>query len=150
MSDGVLARCLGVEEAAKRLEEVHDKVCGTTKPVNLYRRLQRQGYYWPDMARDAKAREEACLKCTWMPDRAECAFINVMKRWRSCTNHMLAPWRSTKEGCGCGRGLLFAIEALDLILAYSSSPMRNIFSYLLGKGLRHKAPPTNLLTSEPI
>lgn len=32
MSDGVLARCLGVEEAAKRLEEVHDKVCGTTTP----------------------------------------------------------------------------------------------------------------------
>lgn len=83
MSDGVLARCLGVEEAAKRLEEVHDKVCGTTTPVNLSRRLQRQGDYWPNMARDAKAkaREEACLKCTWMPDRAECAFIDVVD-WR--------------------------------------------------------------------
>ncbi|KAK8502190.1 hypothetical protein V6N11_057984 [Hibiscus sabdariffa] len=54
------------------LEPTNDKVCGTTKPVNLYRRLQRQGYYWPDMARDAKAREEPCLKCTWTPDRAEC------------------------------------------------------------------------------
>lgn len=77
------ARCLGVEEAAKRLEEVHDKVCGTTTPVNLSRRLKRQGDYWPNMARDAKAkaREEACLKCTWMPDRAECAFIDVVD-WR--------------------------------------------------------------------
>lgn len=26
-----------VEKAAKRLEEVQDKVCGTTTPVNLYR-----------------------------------------------------------------------------------------------------------------
>jgi len=33
------------------------------------------------MARDAKAREEACLKCTWMPSRAECAFIDVVD-WR--------------------------------------------------------------------
>ena len=74
MSDGVLARCLGVEEAAKRLEKVHYKVCGTTTPVNLYRRLQRQGYYWPDMARDAKAREEACLKCTFCSIGHPCAF----------------------------------------------------------------------------
>lgn len=61
MSDGVLARCLGVEEAAKRLEEVHDKVCGTTTPVNLSIRLQLQGYHWPNMARDAKAREDIII-----------------------------------------------------------------------------------------
>jgi len=57
----IRARCLGVEEAAKRLEEVHDKVCGTTTPVNLSRRLQRQGDYWPNMARDAKAREDIII-----------------------------------------------------------------------------------------
>ena len=68
--DKFLTRCLGVEEVGK--------VCGTTKSVNLYRRLQRQGYYWLNMARDAKAQEEVWLKRTWMPDRAECAFINVV------------------------------------------------------------------------
>lgn len=49
MSDGVLARCLGLEEGAKGLEKDHDKIRETTTPVNLYRRLQRQGYYWPGL-----------------------------------------------------------------------------------------------------
>ena len=50
-SGGVLARCLGLSESGKRLREVHEKSCGSSGTVSLYRHLQRSGYYWPDMDR---------------------------------------------------------------------------------------------------
>jgi hypothetical protein len=33
---GVLARCLSMNEAAKRLEEVHEKTCGFNEAISLY------------------------------------------------------------------------------------------------------------------
>jgi hypothetical protein len=44
------------------IEEVHELVCGTTRPVNLYRRLQRQGDYWPDMAKGYKSSRRGLSK----------------------------------------------------------------------------------------
>ena len=41
----VLSRCVGQEEAQRKLKEVHDKTCGFCEEVNLYRRLQRAGFY---------------------------------------------------------------------------------------------------------
>ncbi|KAI8530216.1 hypothetical protein RHMOL_Rhmol11G0038700 [Rhododendron molle] len=51
-SGGLLARCIGEEEAKIKVQEVHEQSCGTGD-ITLYRRLQRQGYYWPTMATDA-------------------------------------------------------------------------------------------------
>ena len=45
MLGGVLSRCVGQEEAQKKLKEVHDKTCRFCEEVNLYRRLQRAGFY---------------------------------------------------------------------------------------------------------
>ena len=42
---GVLARCLSPGESIKRLKEVHEKSCGPSGSISLYRRLQRLGYY---------------------------------------------------------------------------------------------------------
>ena len=42
---GVLARCLSPGESTKRLKEVHEKSCGPSGSISLYRRLQRLGYY---------------------------------------------------------------------------------------------------------
>ena len=42
---GVLARCLSPRESIKQLKEVHEKSCGFSGSVSLYRRLQRLGYY---------------------------------------------------------------------------------------------------------
>ena len=50
---GVLARCLNPSESTKRLKEVHEKSCGLRGSVSLYRRLQRLGYYWPEMGKQA-------------------------------------------------------------------------------------------------
>lgn len=48
---------------------------------------------------------------------------------------------------GTGPPLCYLSSRSDLSLLLL--PERNIFSYPLGKGLRHKAPPTKILTYEP-
>ena len=50
---GVLARCINMEEAKKKLLEVHEKTCGDGGAISLYRRLQRLGYFWPNMSAEA-------------------------------------------------------------------------------------------------
>ena len=45
MLGGVLSRCVGQEEAQRKLKEVHDKTCRFCEEVNLYRRLQKAGFY---------------------------------------------------------------------------------------------------------
>lgn len=46
---GVLARCVGEEEARRRMEEVHKEICEIYTVVILYCKLQRRGYFWPKM-----------------------------------------------------------------------------------------------------
>uniref|UniRef100_A0A2N9GMU2 RNA-directed DNA polymerase n=1 Tax=Fagus sylvatica TaxID=28930 RepID=A0A2N9GMU2_FAGSY len=50
---GVLARCISLKEAKERLPEVHEKTCGDGGAISLYRRLQRLGYFWPNMSAEA-------------------------------------------------------------------------------------------------
>ena len=53
MPGGVLSRCVGRAEAQRKLKDVHDKTCGSCGEVSLYRRLQRAGFYWPNMGKEA-------------------------------------------------------------------------------------------------
>ena len=39
MPGGILSRCVGQEEAQRKLKEVHDKTCRSYEEVSLYRRL---------------------------------------------------------------------------------------------------------------
>uniref|UniRef100_A0A2N9FYK3 RNase H type-1 domain-containing protein n=1 Tax=Fagus sylvatica TaxID=28930 RepID=A0A2N9FYK3_FAGSY len=50
---GVLARCVSLQEAARKLTEVHERCCELRDGVSLYRRLQRLGYFWPSMSKEA-------------------------------------------------------------------------------------------------
>ena len=52
MLGGILSRCVGHEEARRKLEEVHSKTSGFCKEVSLYRSLQRAGFYWSNMNRE--------------------------------------------------------------------------------------------------
>lgn len=38
-------------EANEELQRVHELLCGIND-VSLYRRLHRQGYYWPEMGKE--------------------------------------------------------------------------------------------------
>ncbi|KAG5552838.1 hypothetical protein RHGRI_010819 [Rhododendron griersonianum] len=80
-SGGLLARCIGEEEAKVKVQEVHERSCGTGD-ASLYRRLQRQGYYWPTMVTDAAELQSKCSKCREIPSKAECNFIGVYSDWR--------------------------------------------------------------------
>ena len=53
MPGGILSRCVGQEEAQRKLKEIHDKTCGSCGEVSLYHRLQRAGFCWPSMGKDA-------------------------------------------------------------------------------------------------
>ena len=55
---GVLARCLSPGESTKQLKEVHEKSCGPSGSVSLYKCLQRLGYYWPEMGKQATTVQE--------------------------------------------------------------------------------------------
>ena len=60
MLGGVLSKCVGQEEAQRKLKEVHDKTCRSCEEINLYRRLQRAGFYWPSMGTDADQVQTQC------------------------------------------------------------------------------------------
>nr|POE97889.1 hypothetical protein CFP56_33829 [Quercus suber] len=50
---GILARCLSPGDSTKQLKEVHGKSVGSNSSVSLYRHLQRLGYYWLEMSKQA-------------------------------------------------------------------------------------------------
>ncbi|OVA16371.1 hypothetical protein BVC80_7887g1 [Macleaya cordata] len=50
-TDGALARCLGDEESAQVLQQVHEVTCGLTLGLTQGRHLQCLGYYWCTMSR---------------------------------------------------------------------------------------------------
>ena len=60
---GILSRCINEKEGKLRLEKLHAQVCGITEKISLYRRMQRMGYYWPNMNKEAAAIQEKCQEC---------------------------------------------------------------------------------------
>ncbi|XP_075663088.1 uncharacterized protein LOC142632598 [Castanea sativa] len=53
MPGRILSRCVGQEEAQRKLKEIHDKTYGSCGEISLYRRFQRADFYWPNMGKDA-------------------------------------------------------------------------------------------------
>nr|XP_009419888.1 PREDICTED: uncharacterized protein LOC103999771 [Musa acuminata subsp. malaccensis] len=59
-----LLRCLEPDEAQTVLAETHEGVCGEhVGGRTLAHKILRQGYYWPNMCRDAKAYVRRCRSC---------------------------------------------------------------------------------------
>ncbi|OMO58541.1 hypothetical protein CCACVL1_25448 [Corchorus capsularis] len=57
--NGILARCISPEKAKERLRTSHKQWCGMEGPP-LYRRMQRDGYYWRTMSSDCADAQYAC------------------------------------------------------------------------------------------
>ncbi|XP_026459154.1 uncharacterized protein LOC113359768 [Papaver somniferum] len=66
-SGGALSRCVGKPEAQEILNRVHEESCGQTGGILLYRRLQRMGVYWPNMAVQAAVVQDKCDDCQAPP-----------------------------------------------------------------------------------
>ena len=71
MPGGILSRCVGHEEVQRKIKEVHGRTCGFCGEINLYCRLQRRGFYWPDMGKDANLVQTQCEACHLAVDREE-------------------------------------------------------------------------------
>lgn len=50
---GILSRCIGEKEEKLKLDKLHNQTCRVIEKVNLYRMMQRMGYYCPNMNKDA-------------------------------------------------------------------------------------------------
>ncbi|GKV47203.1 hypothetical protein SLEP1_g54121 [Rubroshorea leprosula] len=62
-----LLRCLNPYEVEYALREVHKSVCGSHVGARtLAHKVLRQGYYWPNMYKDATCFVQRCPKCPFM------------------------------------------------------------------------------------
>ncbi|EOY21089.1 Uncharacterized protein TCM_012421 [Theobroma cacao] len=80
-SNGVLARCISSNEAKERLKAVHEQWYGEEGP-SLHRLLQRAGYFWPTMSKDALQFQQSCSKCSKPSVVHECHFVESAGDWR--------------------------------------------------------------------
>ena len=69
MPGGVLSRCVGQEEAQRKLKKVHDKSCRFCGKVNFYHKLQKASFYWPSMGKDANQVQTQYKACRLAVDR---------------------------------------------------------------------------------
>ena len=80
---GILSRCINEKEGKLRLEELHSQVCRVAKRINLYRRMQRMGYYWLNMNKEAATVQERCQRCQLSVDKEESYVVFVVEDWRT-------------------------------------------------------------------
>ena len=83
MPGGILSRCVGHEEAQRKLEKVHNRTYGFYKEVSLYQRLQRMGFYWPNMSKGADLIQTQCETCHLAVDKEESHAVFATEDWKS-------------------------------------------------------------------
>jgi hypothetical protein len=79
---GILARCISIQEAKRRLIEIHEKTCEGGGEISLYHRLQRLGYYWPNMSREAADLQSQCSTCQLQHDNEKVYATFASTDWR--------------------------------------------------------------------
>ncbi|CAL8164134.1 unnamed protein product [Prunus armeniaca] len=65
------------------LQEVHEVTCNLEPIISLYQCLQRKGYYWPEMKKQAAEMQANCPKCATIPSTEESFTISFAKDWRT-------------------------------------------------------------------
>ncbi|XP_021825313.1 uncharacterized protein LOC110766319 [Prunus avium] len=80
---GILTRYIGLTEAQRRLREVHEATCNLEPIISKYRRLQRKGYYWPEMKKQAAEVQTNCPNCATIPSTEESFTISFAEDWRA-------------------------------------------------------------------
>ena len=79
---GILSRCINEKEGKLRLEELHTQACGVAEKISLYRRIQRIGYYWPNMNKEAATIQEKCQECQPAIDKEESYTVIATEDWK--------------------------------------------------------------------
>uniref|UniRef100_A0A2N9G2A5 Integrase catalytic domain-containing protein n=1 Tax=Fagus sylvatica TaxID=28930 RepID=A0A2N9G2A5_FAGSY len=94
---GVLERCVNLQEAAKKLIEVHEKCYEFRDGESLYRRLQRLGYFWPSMTREATSLQGTVLILKIQADFVKSCHTcqlqaNLIHTHPTSLQNMATPW----------------------------------------------------------
>ena len=79
LSGRILSRCIKEKERKLRLEKLHNQVCGVVEKISLYRRMQRMGFYWLNMNKEAATVQERCQRCQLSINKEESYAIFVTK-----------------------------------------------------------------------
>ena len=66
-AEGLLMKCVSRQEGLTLLHRLHYDICGVNLDVSLYKRLQRIGIFWPEMASDAKEEQRSCKTSSVIP-----------------------------------------------------------------------------------
>ena len=61
-----MSRCVGHEGVQRKLKKLHGRTYGFCGKINLYRRLQRTGFYWLDMVKDVNLSKPSVRPVTWL------------------------------------------------------------------------------------
>ncbi|GKV12463.1 hypothetical protein SLEP1_g23603 [Rubroshorea leprosula] len=86
-----LLRCLTLYEAEYALREVHEGVCGSHVGARtLAHKVLRQGYYWPNMYKDAIQFVQRCQKCQF--------FAHLIHQPAEELTTLVAPWPFAQWG----------------------------------------------------
>ncbi|GKV40302.1 hypothetical protein SLEP1_g47964 [Rubroshorea leprosula] len=86
-----LLRCLNPYEAEYALREVHEGVCGSHVSARTFaHKVLRQGYYWPNMYKDATHFVQRCLKCQF--------FAHLTHQPAKELTTLVAPWPFAQWG----------------------------------------------------
>uniref|UniRef100_A0A2N9EIX4 Integrase catalytic domain-containing protein n=1 Tax=Fagus sylvatica TaxID=28930 RepID=A0A2N9EIX4_FAGSY len=80
---GILARCVSLQKGTKKLQEVHEKSCELEGEVSLYRRLQRLGYFWPEMSKEAADLQRRCPTCQHQHENEQVCATFLSSDWRT-------------------------------------------------------------------
>ena len=78
----ILSRCINEKEGKLRLEELHTQACGITEKISLYRRMQRMGYCWTSMNKEAATIQKKCQECQLAIDKEKSYAMFVTEDWR--------------------------------------------------------------------
>uniref|UniRef100_A0A2N9F9Z4 RNA-directed DNA polymerase n=1 Tax=Fagus sylvatica TaxID=28930 RepID=A0A2N9F9Z4_FAGSY len=76
-------RALAQKEGTKKLQEVHEKSCELEGGVSLYRRLQRLGYFWPEMSKEAADLQRRCPTCQHQHENEQVCATFLSSDWRT-------------------------------------------------------------------
>ena len=66
-AEGLLMKCVSRQEGLTQLHRLCYDICGINLDVSLYKRLERLGVFWPEMANDAKEEQRSCKTCSIVP-----------------------------------------------------------------------------------
>ena len=83
MPGGILSRCVGQEKAQRKLKEVHGRTCRFYGEISLHRTLQKAGFYWPIMGKDANLVQTQCEACHLVANKEESYAVFISEDWRN-------------------------------------------------------------------